>query len=242
MNVEIWSDVVCPWCYIGKRRFEAALSRFAHRDAVTITWRSFELDPQAPPRHPGTLDDLLQRKYGGSRAQVAQMHAQVAALAAAEGLEYRLDRAQPGNTFDAHRLLHLAADRDLQGALKERLLRAYFTEGAPTGDPETLLMLAADAGLDADEARAVLESGEYAEAVRDDEQRASDFGIRGVPFVAIDERYGVSGAQPAGAFLSALERAWVDAHPLGTLDAADDAALCEGDRCAVPAATPIAPR
>src|SRR6266508_1717428 len=128
MNVEIWSDIVCPWCYIGKRRFETALARFAHRDQVQVVWRSFELDPHAPRRTPGSLNDMLAHKVGVSLVQAAAANAQVTALAAKEGLDYQLDRAKPGNSFDAHRLIHFAATHGLQAAAKERLLRAYFTD------------------------------------------------------------------------------------------------------------------
>lgn len=210
MNVEIWSDIVCPWCYIGKRRFEAALARFPHRDEVAVTWRSFELDPDAPPRSSGTLDELLARKYGQTVEQAAAGHARLTALAAAEGLDYHFDRAQHGNTFDAHRLLHLAAAHDRQDAMKERLMRAYFTEGVPISDPGALVQLAAEIGLDKDEARAALAGDAYAEAVRADERRAAGFGIHGVPFVAIDETYGVSGAQAADVFLATMEKAWAN--------------------------------
>jgi predicted DsbA family dithiol-disulfide isomerase len=208
VNVEIWSDVVCPWCYIGKRRIETALAGFAHRDEVSVVWRSFELDPEAPRHFDGTLDDLLARKYGLPPARAAAMNAQVTALAAAEGLAYRLDRAQPGNTFDAHRLIHLAARHGVQGEAKERLLRAYFTEGRAIGNTDVLAELAAEIGLDAEEVRDVLAGDAYADDVRADEGRAASFGISGVPFVAIDEQFGVSGAQSPAVFLQALEQAW----------------------------------
>src|SRR5579859_557657 len=128
MKIEIWSDVVCPWCYIGKRRFEKALAQFPHRDAVSVTWRSCELDPDAPHSRQDTLTEMLAHKYGTTLEQAAKMNARVSALAAAEGLDYHLDQARPSNTFDAHRLLHLAAERGVQGAVKERLMHAYFTE------------------------------------------------------------------------------------------------------------------
>ena len=233
MNVEIWSDIVCPWCYIGKRRFEHALDRFAHRDDVQVTWRSFELDPRSPRRSSTSLNEMLARKYGRTPAQVEAMQAQLTALAAEERLTYRLDQAQHGNTFDAHRLIHLAAQHGLQDAMKERLMQAYFTEGRPIGDPDALVAIAAEVGLDADEARAVLEGTAFASEVRADEQRAAAFGISGVPFFAIDERYGVSGAQSADVFLSALEQAWTAAHPL-TMVSANGAGVCEDDNCAVP--------
>jgi predicted DsbA family dithiol-disulfide isomerase len=232
MKVEIWSDIVCPWCYIGKRRFERALERFAHQDRVEVVWRSFELDPNAPRRAEGTLEGMLAAKYGVSPDQAAAMNARVTALAAAEGLAYRLDQAQSGNTFDAHRLIHLAAAHDRQGAVKERLLRGYFTEGLAVGDPDALAAAVAEAGLPAGEVRAALAGDAYAAGVRADERRAAAFGITGVPFVVIDERYGVSGAQPAEVFLAALEQAWADAHPLTLVGATSgEAEGCEGDAC-----------
>ena len=234
MKVEIWSDVVCPWCYIGKRRFESALARFKHRDQVEVIWRSFELDPTSPRQVEGTLDNMLAKKLGVSAAQAAAMNAQVTDLAAQEGLEYRLDQAKPGNTFDAHRLIHLAAAHNLQGAAKEHLLHAYFSGGLAIGDPETLVKLGTEIGLDAEAVRAMLVSDAYAEEVRADIERARSFGIRGVPFVAIDETYGVSGAQPADTFLAALEQAWAASHPLVTLGQAEGVGVCEGDNCEIP--------
>jgi predicted DsbA family dithiol-disulfide isomerase len=233
MKVEIWSDIVCPWCYIGKRRFETALAQFPHRDQVKVTWRSFELDPQAPARITGSLTELLARKYGMPVAQAATNQAQITGLAAKERLEYHLDRAQSGNTFLAHQLLHLAGAHGLQDPMKERLMRAYFTEGLPVGDLETLVGLAREVGLDAEEARAALETGLHADAVRQDERLAAALGIRGVPFVVLDEQYGVSGAQAATVFLQALETAWAAGHPLVAVGGADGAPACEGDACAI---------
>ena len=212
MMVEIWSDSVCPWCYIGKRRFESALERFEHRDQVEVVWRSFELDPHAPRQFAGTLNEMLAQKMGRSVAQAASLNAQVTELAAAEGLDYRLEQARPGNTFDAHRLVHLAAEHGLRSAVKERLMRAYFTEGLPIGDADALVTIGADAGIPAEKVREMLAGNAYADAVRADEDRAAGFGIRGVPFFAIDAKYGVSGAQSPAALLDALERAWADRH------------------------------
>jgi len=232
MRIEIWSDVVCPWCYIGKRRLEAALAGFPHRDDVQVTWRSFELDPGAPARYPGTLADLLAQKMGTTPAQAQAANARLTDLAAADGLTYHLDQAQPGNTFDAHRLIHLAAAYGCQDAVKEALLQAYFTEGAAIGDPATLVAIVSAAGLPADEARAVLTSGAYAADVRADERRAAAFGITGVPFVVIDERYGVSGAQPVAVFRETLETAWAAARPLVMAAATTAAETCDSDSCA----------
>jgi predicted DsbA family dithiol-disulfide isomerase len=212
VKVEIWSDVVCPWCYIGKRRFERAVERFAHRDEVQVTWRSFELDPQAPAERGVDPATHLAEKYGIARDEAVAMQARVTDLAAQEGLTYHLATARGGNTFDAHRLVQLATERGRGGDMEERLFRAYFTEGESIGDPDTLVRLADEAGLDAAEARAVLEGDAYADRVRADEQEAAAIGARGVPFFVIDRRYGVSGAQASELLLSALDQAWADAH------------------------------
>jgi predicted DsbA family dithiol-disulfide isomerase len=213
LTVDIWSDVVCPWCYLGKRRFEAALERFEHRDDVTVRWHSFELDTDAPQSNDEPAAERLARKYGMTVEEAEAKHAQMTEMGAAEGLEFRYDLSRSGNTFDAHRLIQLAGEHDLQDAVKERLLRAYFTEGEPIGDPERLVALVTEAGLDTDEARAVLDGDAYAEAVREDEQIAHQIGIHGVPFFVIGRRFGVSGAQPADALLGALERAWDESAP-----------------------------
>lgn len=231
MKVEIWSDVVCPWCYIGKRRFEAALGAFAHRGDVEVVWRSFELDPYAPAVREGDATDRLARKYGMTRLQAEAAYAHMTEVAKGEDLDFRFDIARPGSTFDAHRVLHMAAAKGLQDAVKERLLSAYFTEGLPIGDAETLVGLGAEAGLDAAEVQAVLAGDRYAEDVRADEQEASDLGISGVPFFVVGRKYALSGAQSPEVLLDVLERAWVRVDPLTRT--ATGAATCEGDACVV---------
>jgi predicted DsbA family dithiol-disulfide isomerase len=206
--VEIWSDVVCPWCYLGKRRFENALSRFEHRDDVEVVWRSFELDPNAAPSSPEPAAERLAAKYGMSVEDAKASHDRLTALAAEAGLEYHLDTTKGGNTFDAHRLIQLGKARGIQDAVKERLMRGYFTDGERVDDHETLIKLAAEAGLDAGEARAVLASDEYADAVREDEELARRIGINGVPFFVLGRRYGVSGAQTPDVLLEALDKSW----------------------------------
>jgi predicted DsbA family dithiol-disulfide isomerase len=213
MKVEFWADVVCPWCYIGKRRFEAALAKFEHRDQVEVVWRSFQLDPNTSRDYDLPVNEHLARKYGMSIDQAADRCRQVSELAAQEGLEYHLDRAKYRNTFDAHRLVHLAASQGRQAEMQERLMRAYFTEAADLGNTETLVRLASEVGVNPREARAVLLGDAYADAVRADEQRARELGITSVPFVAIDEKVGVSGAQPEEAFREALEQAFADPSP-----------------------------
>ena len=214
MRVEVWSDVVCPWCYVGKRRLESALGRFDHRDAVELVWRSFELDPAAPRQRSGSAAEQLARKYGMSAEQVAASWARLTALAEAEGLEFHLDRARGGSTFDAHRLIHLGAEHGLQDEVKERLLGGYFTESLPIGAPEVLERLGVEAGLPPHEIAEVLATDRFADAVREDERRARLLGIAGVPFFAIDDRYGVSGAQSADLLLEALSVAWAERTPV----------------------------
>src|SRR4051794_35192722 len=229
MRVEIWSDIVCPWCYIGKRRFETALAEFAHADQVEVVWRAFELDPNAPRSREGTLTDHVARKYGMSPEQARASQERLIDLAGAEGVTFRFDIAQPGNTFDAHRLVHVASEHGLQDAMKERLLAAYLTEGAPIGDPETLVALAAEIGLDPDEARAVVYGDRYAEAVRAEEGDAVSLGITGVPFFVIDRTYGVSGAQASSVFADVLEKAWRASQP--QLVMTDRGEQCDDGSC-----------
>src|SRR3981081_693965 len=186
MKIEIWSDVVCPWCYIGKRRFESALAQFSHRDDVEVMWRSFELDPSAPALRTGDNAERLAAKYGMSQQQAIDSQDRLTQMAAQEGLAFRFDLSQSGNTFDAHRLLHLAAEHGLQDDAKERLFRAYFSEGEPIGDAETLVRLVAEVGVPSAEAQAVLASAKYTEEVRADEREATELGINGVPFFVVD--------------------------------------------------------
>jgi predicted DsbA family dithiol-disulfide isomerase len=212
MQVEIFSDVVCPWCYIGKRRFEAALASFPHRDDVNVTYRSFQLDPDAPVVSTQSVEQHLAAKYGRTLEQAREMNQRVTDLAAGVGLRFHLEKAQRANTFDAHRLLHLAAARGLQGELAERLLDAYFVNGAVVSDHAELTELAAAAGLDAAEAAGVLRGDDYAEQVRADLELATRFGISGVPFFVFDRTYGVSGAQETAVFDEVLERVWNEAQ------------------------------
>ncbi len=236
MDVEIWSDVVCPWCYVGKRQFEEALGRFGHADDVTVSWRSFELDPSSPPEVGMSMDRILERKYGMSAEQARAANEKMTAMAAGVGLEYHLDRVRAGNTFDAHRLIHLADAHGLGGAMKERLLAAYFTEGLSLGDHATLTELATEVGLDPVETSEMLAGASFAAEVRADEARATALGATGVPFFVIDETYGVAGAQGADALLAALERAWADSHPLTVLTpegAGPNDAACADGSCPV---------
>ncbi|HEX6583374.1 MAG TPA: DsbA family oxidoreductase [Thermoleophilaceae bacterium] len=208
LKVEIWSDIACPWCYVGKRRFEAALAGFEHRDEVELTWRSFELDPGAPREREGDRVEQLARKYGTSREQAEKMHEQMTAVAAGEGLEFRFDIARSGNTFDAHRLTHLAAAHGRQDAMKERLFRAYLSEGEVIGDPAVLERLGLEVGLPEHELRELLAGDRYAAEVRQDEQLATSLAITAVPFFVVDRAIAASGAQPPELLRELLGRAW----------------------------------
>ena len=208
MKVEIWSDVACPWCYIGKSRLDVALSRFEHAEAVDVRWRSFELDPSAPATRDEPYLDRLAAKYRMTLADADAMIDRMIEAGAQNGVVLRFDRAKPGNTFDAHRLLHLAAARGVQHDLKERLLKATFTRGAEIADTDVLIALAVDAGLDAGEARGVLESDAFAADVRADERCADELDIRSVPYFVVNDRFGLSGAQPPDVLLEVLEEAW----------------------------------
>jgi predicted DsbA family dithiol-disulfide isomerase len=228
VNVEIWSDIACPWCYVGKRRFEAALAGFEHRDAVRVTWRSFELDPAAPREREHDGATHLAEKYGTSREEALAMQRRMTEVAAGEGLDFHFERARGGSTFDAHRVLQLAAERGLQDSMKERVMRAYLTEGELISDHAVLERLAVDVGLACDEVRDVLSGDRYADAVRDDERMAAALGIRAVPFFVVDRRVGASGAQPAAALLELLRQAW----PQETaIEVVAEGASCGVDGC-----------
>jgi predicted DsbA family dithiol-disulfide isomerase len=211
MKIEIWSDIACPWCYVGKRRFEAALADFPHRDDVEVRWRSFELDPEAPKERGVRHAQLLSSKYGMSLEQAEQKLAEMTKTGADVGLELRFDRSRSGNTFDGHRLVHLAAQHCLGDAMKERLLRAYFSDGDLISDHATLVRCAVDVGLKEEDVRAMLASDAYAADVRRDEAEAQAMGIRGVPCFVIDRKYAVSGAQPPAELRAMLDEAYAEA-------------------------------
>ncbi|MFF9649769.1 DsbA family oxidoreductase [Streptomyces sp. NPDC014622] len=223
----------CPWCYIGKARFEKGLAGFAHRDQVEVVHRSFELDPGHAKGDTVQVVDMLARKYGRTPDEARAMEENVAANARAEGLGYLTEGRDHGNTFDIHRLLHLAKARGRQDELLTLAYWANFAEERSVYDADVLVELAVEAGLDADEARAVLADPEaYADEVRADERAASELGANAVPFFVLDRRYGISGGQPAEVFAQALEQAWKD-RPLTAIGG--DAAACDADgACEVP--------
>jgi len=210
LELEVWSDIACPWCYVGKRRLEGALRQFSHAAELSVTWRSFELDTKAPKEQDRTVThaERLARKYGMSVAQAQQATDNLSALAQKEGLAFDFVNLRWTNTFDAHRLVHLGHARSLQGAVKERLLKAYFEQGELLSDHETLVRLVAEVGLDAGEAADVLASDAYGAAVRADEAEARELGISGVPCFVFGRQFAVSGAQSTEVMLKALEQAW----------------------------------
>ena len=207
MRVDIWSDVVCPWCYVGKARFEKALSAFGHGDEVEVVFRSFELDPGRRTDEREAVLGMLSTKYGMSAAQARAADARVAGLARAEGLGFDSDRPV-GNTFDIHRVLHLGLAKGVQHELVTAVNEAYFGQGRQVFDREVLTEVADGAGLDVEATGEVLDGDAYADAVRQDEQLARELGISGVPFFVFDMALGVSGAQPTDMFSTALDQAW----------------------------------
>ncbi|MEV0635537.1 DsbA family oxidoreductase [Streptomyces sp. NPDC050619] len=236
MRVEIWTDIACPWCYVGKARFEKALATFPHSDDVEVVHRSFELDPGRAKDDTLSVITMLTKKYGMSEAQAHAGEDNLGELAAAEGLEYRTRGRDHGSTFDMHRLLHLAKEHGKQDKLLDALYQANFAEERSvfTEGEERLLELAVAAGLPADDARKVLtDPTAYAEEVRADEREAAELGANGVPFFVLDRKYGISGAQPAEVFTQALTQAWGERSPLKLIDQSD-AQACGPDGCEVP--------
>jgi predicted DsbA family dithiol-disulfide isomerase len=229
LRIDIWSDIACPWCYIGKRHLEAALKDFPHADHVELVWRAFELDPSAPKvRDREPMVDRIAAKYRLDRASAQAQLDRVAGVGAQDGLELRFDRMQPGNTFDAHRLLHFAHDAGKQDALKERLFRAYMTDGQVISDRDVLAACARDVGLDEAAAREVLAGDRYTREVRGDEALAGKLGITGVPFFVFRGELAVSGAQPASVLRAMLDRAWSESTQQATVA---DGAACGPDGC-----------
>lgn len=234
LNIDIWSDIACPWCYIGKRRFEKALGALPFAAQVDVTWHSYQLDPSLPEHYAGSEVEYLSRAKGMDPKQVATMIGHVTEQAAAEGLAYDFDSLQVANSFTAHRLLHLAKAHGLGDAVKEALLAAHFVNGRNTGDAATLKEIGVAAGLPAAEIDAVLGSAKYADAVRADIDQAKAMGISGVPFFVLEGKYGISGAQPAEVFEQAMTQVWEEIG--GTTlqmmaPASVDGAVCGPEGC-----------
>lgn len=229
MDVDIWSDIACPWCYVGKRRLEAALVSFEHAEQVKVRWHSFELDPQAPAEREGSNAEHLAAKYGMSREQALAALDGMTKTAAADGLEFHFERARSGNTFDAHRLTHLALVYDLQDRMKERLMRAYLTEGELISDHTTLRRLALEVGLPQGPVEELLAGEQFADEVRRDEYTASRLGITAVPFFVVDRRLGAAGAQEPGYLLEMLHQGWAEQEPVAVGPVAGES--CSVDGC-----------
>ncbi|GAB20434.1 hypothetical protein GOEFS_115_00740 [Gordonia effusa NBRC 100432] len=237
MQVEVWTDINCPFCYLGKARFSAALDEFAHRDDVEVIHRSFELDPDLPSGTSGPVVAKIAAKYGISEAQAQANERGIAAQAEDAGLTYRTSGRDYGNSFDMHRLLHYALEQGNQESLLDALYAANFADDAPLfGDTERLVAVAISAGFDEAAVRAVLDDQTaYADAVRADEAQAAAFGANGVPFFVFDRKYGVSGAQPPETFAEVLEKAWSEREPAVQLVGSGDDQSCGPDGCEVPA-------
>ncbi|MGC2191129.1 MAG: DsbA family oxidoreductase [Candidatus Dormiibacterota bacterium] len=212
MRIDVWSDLVCPWCYIGRRRLALALDHFPHADEVEIAFRSFQLNPGAPIGPPRLQVAVLIERYGLSEARARELEAETARTAQAEGLEYRSQGALSGNTFDAHRLVHLARDRGLEAAMVDRLYRAHFAEQRSLFDQGSLVELASEVGIDRSQAATALATRAYSEPVLEDAQEAARLGVTGVPFTLMGHRYAISGAQSPTVFLGALNQAWEEDH------------------------------
>ncbi|MFD1775675.1 DsbA family oxidoreductase [Paenibacillus rhizophilus] len=230
MKIEVWSDYVCPFCYIGKRRLEHALSQFPDRDKVEVEFRSFQLDPEAGPTSK-SIHELLAAKYGITAEQAKTMNAQVADQALGVGLDFKFDTMIHANTYDSHRLAQYAKSKGLEAELTERLMQGYFTDGLNLGDSETLAALAAEAGLDKEEAVTVLNSDAYADEVKADISAAQRLGVTGVPFFVFNNKYAISGAQPGPVFSEVLDQVWSEEQQEPTLrviGGSDDASGNEG--------------
>ena len=208
MKIEIWSDVMCPFCYIGKRKLEEALEKFPHKEEVEISWKSYLLNPNLEYVKGQDIYDYLAENKGISRERAQQMNEQVANMAREEGLNYDFDNVVVANTFDAHRLIHLAAEKGLQNEIKERLFQAYFIEGRNVADHETMVELGTDVGMNAADINMMLASNDFVKAVKADQEEVRQYKAGGVPFFVLNRRYGVSGAQPTEVFLEALQNAW----------------------------------
>jgi predicted DsbA family dithiol-disulfide isomerase len=233
--VDIWSDIVCPWCYVGKARFDKAVQQFDGKFEVEVRHRSFELDPHSEPGDRAPVLTMLSKKYGMSTAQAQAGEYRLRDLAAAEGLAYQAEGRDVANTFDLHRVLHLASERGLESEAWQAFYIANFAEEASVFDREHVIATAAGAGIDRDEVVAVLDDPEaYRESVRADEAEAAALGATGVPFFVVDEKYGISGAQSTELFAEVLEKAWGEKQPvITTIVGSDDAEACGPEGCAV---------
>jgi predicted DsbA family dithiol-disulfide isomerase len=228
MKVEIWSDIVCPFCYIGKRRFEGALEKFEAYDKVEVVWRSFQLDPGMQYTEGQTLDTYLAKRKGVSVNEAREMNAYVTNAAAEAGVNFNLDKAVLNNTITAHRLLHLAKQHGVQNEVEEALFSAYFTQGENIGDTDTLIAIGTQAGLNAAEIAEVLQNNTYADEVANDIHQARQIGVQGVPFFVFNNKYAVSGAQATETFTQVLNKVWAEEKPV-LLNGEGDFCTPDGD-------------
>jgi predicted DsbA family dithiol-disulfide isomerase len=237
MKIEVWSDYVCPFCYIGKRRLEEALEQFPHKDQVEVEFKSFELDPNSPKNIDQSIHEVLAKKYGMSLEQAKQANQGVGQQAETVGLTFNFDEMKPTNTFDAHRLAKFAKTQGKEASVSEKLLQAYFTDSKHIGNIETLADIAEASGLNRQEAVDVLrDTNAYANDVRKDESLAQQYGVRGVPYFVINQKYAISGAQPAQTFIGALQKVWEEESPtpvLQDLSTEEDVSCADGN-CAIP--------
>jgi len=233
MNIDIWSDIMCPFCYIGKRKLEAALDEFEHKDEVKIQWHSFQLDPTLQPQPGKDLYGYLAERKGQTRDWAVSIHGQLTNTAAENGLEYHFENAVIANSFDAHRLIQLAKTHGLDGAAEEQLFKAYFTDGKDISNHNTLLQIGIDIGLRAVEVGEMLNSDLYASAVKHDIAQAEELGIRGVPFFAVNNSYAISGAQPKEVFTQTLEQAWHEYTQASVANSMEDGICTTDGACAV---------
>lgn len=233
MKIEVWSDYVCPFCYIGKRHLEQALESFPHKDQVEVSFKSFELDPEVKTDPTISIDEALAKKYGVPVAQAKEMNNQMIQRAAQAGLAYNFDEIKQINTFDAHRLAKYAESKGKAAEMTETLLKAHFVESQFIGGQDTLIKLASEVGLDPEETRAILSGNDYADQVRADEADASALGVRGVPFFVINQKYAISGAQPVSLFTDTLDKVWQEEHPKSPLQHIQSSAdaLCTDEKC-----------
>ncbi len=230
MKIDIWSDVACPFCYIGKRHLEAALEQFPHSRDVQVTWHSFELDPAAKTDYEEDHYQLLANKYGMSREQAEANSERVSASGKAVGIDFDFNKVKHTNTFNAHRLIQLAHKEGRQDEMEERLFKAYFTEGKHIGDTAVLQSIAKEAGLDASP---LLNGPAFSDEVRKDEAEARSLNIRGVPFFVFDMKYAISGAQPVDVFKQTLEKVWEENHPENITPVGGEGGVCEDGSCSV---------
>lgn len=233
MKVEIWSDIFCPFCYIGKRRFEAALEQFAAKSEVEVVYRSFELNPNAPKQYGEDIHALIASKYGISYEEAKLNNDSIVKQAATLGLTYNFDTLIPTNSFDAHRMIHFADKHGKMKEITEAIFKAYFTDSKNVSDFETLANIAVNIGLDKEEALSALNSGAYESEVRRDEDKGSQLGISGVPFFVFNDKFAVSGAQSEAVFLNALDKVWEEEKPFTDINDGNDANICTDGYCKI---------